>query len=170
MIGIFGHLTLLSLLTVGSALAVVPELHRLMVLDSGLLTEAQFNAAIAIAQAAPGPNVLFIAVMGYQAAGLAGAAAMLGGFLLPAGLLAYAAARWGYQRRDSKVIRALKVGTAPIVIALLFSTSWILLAQTPGWRAVALSVTSALLVWRTRTHALALIGAGAAAGALGWIA
>jgi len=124
---------------------------------------------LAIGQAAPGPNVLFVAAIGYQAAGLVGAAVTLVSILLPSTTLAYAGARWGHARRDSRVIRAVKVGIAPIVIAMLLASAWILAAQTPGWRPLALTVVAALLVWRTRLHVLLLLAAAAAVGALGWI-
>ena len=70
LVTLFGHFLLLSLLSIGGAITVAPDMHRVMVDQMGLLNDAQFNASIAIAQAAPGPNVLFVAVMGYQAAGL----------------------------------------------------------------------------------------------------
>src|SRR5258706_12697361 len=66
---LFGHFLLLSLLAIGGAIVVVPDMHRLMVSQYGLLNDAQFNASIAIAQAAPGPNVLFVAGVGDPAAG-----------------------------------------------------------------------------------------------------
>ena len=72
---LFGHFSALSLLAVGGAISLAPEMHRLMVGQLHLLTDSQFNASIAIAQAAPGPNVLFVAVLGYQAVGWLGAAA-----------------------------------------------------------------------------------------------
>ena len=65
----FVSMLVLSLLSVGGAITVVPDMHRYLVGQTGLLTDAQFNASIAIAQASPGPNVLFVAVMGWQAAG-----------------------------------------------------------------------------------------------------
>jgi chromate transporter len=135
----------------------------------GLLTDAQFSASIAIAQASPGPNVLFVAVMGYQAAGLAGAAVTLLGIMLPSTTLALSAARWSHDRRDWRAVQAFKAGMAPIVIGLLLATGWILTAETPGWRAGILTLAAALLVWRTRVHVLVLVGAGAVVGALGWL-
>jgi chromate transporter len=72
-LALFGHFLLLSLLAVGGAVTVAPDIHRVMVDQMGLLSDAQFSASIAIGQASPGPNVLFVAVMGYQAAGLPGA-------------------------------------------------------------------------------------------------
>src|SRR4029079_2850654 len=103
---LFGHFLVLSLLSIGGAITVAPDMHRVMVDQMGLLSDAQFNASIAIAQASPGPNVLFVAVMGYQAAGLAGVAATLFGIMLPSTTLALAAARWGHARREWRAVQA----------------------------------------------------------------
>jgi chromate transporter len=168
-LALFGHFLLLSLLSIGGAITVVPDMHRVLVAQMGLLTDAQFSASIAIAQASPGPNVLFVAVMGYQAAGLAGALATLTGIMLPSTTLALAAARWGHARRDWRAVRAFKAGMAPLVIALMLSTAWILSAEAPGWRHAALTVLAALAVWRTRLHLLVLVALGAFVGAMGWI-
>jgi len=168
-LALVGHFLLLSLLAIGGAITVVPDMHRVMVEQMGLLTDAQFNASIAIAQASPGPNVLFVAVMGYQAAGLLGAGATLLGIMLPSTTLALVVARWGHARRDWRAVQAFKAGMAPIVIALMFSTGWILAVETPGWRHLLLTVASAVLVWRTRVHLLVLILVGAILGATGYI-
>ena len=80
---VLGHFLLLSLLSVGGAITVASDMHRVMVDQAGLISDAQFSASIAIAQASPGPNVLFVAVMGYQAAGIAGALAVLTAMMLP---------------------------------------------------------------------------------------
>lgn len=166
---LFGHFLLLSLLSIGGAITVAPDMHRVMVDRMGLLTDEQFNASIAIAQASPGPNVLFVAVMGYQASGLAGAAATLFGIMLPSTTLALAAARWGHARREWRALQAFRAGMAPIVIGLLFATGWILSAQMPGWHHIVLTLAAAILVWRTRVHLLVLVGAGALCGAVGWV-
>ena len=168
-LALFGHFLLLSMLSIGGAITVAPDMHRVLVGQMGLINDAQFSAPIAIAQASPGPNVLFVAVMGYQAAGLLGAATTLIGIMLPSTTLALAAARWGHARREWRLVQAFKAGMAPIVIGLLFATGWILSAETPGWGHVLLTLAAALLVWRTRVHLLLLIGAGALLGAMGWV-
>jgi len=168
-LALIGHFLLLSLLAIGGAITVIPDMHRVMVEQMGLLTDAQFNASIAIAQASPGPNVLFVAVMGYQAAGLLGAGATLLGIMLPSTTLALVVARWGHARRDWRAVQAFKAGMAPIVIALMFSTGWILAVETSGWRHLLLTMASAALVWRTRVHLLVLILVGAILGATGTI-
>jgi len=70
-------------------------------------------------------------------------------------------------------VRAFKQGMAPIVVALLMATAWVLMmgdrvAPFNG-RIVALAVVSMIIVWRTRVHLLWLLATGALAGALGLI-
>jgi chromate transporter len=166
---LLGHFLLLSLLSIGGGITVAPEVHRLVVSDRALLTDAQFAASIAVAQAAPGPNALYVAVVGYQVAGLAGAAATLLAFMLPSSVLAVAAGRWQHAREEERLLRAFRIGMAPLSIALLVATAWILTVETPGAARALWTIAIALVVWRTRVHLLALMAAGAVLGALGWI-
>ena len=171
------------------AITTAPEMHHYLVGQKGWLSDSQFNASIALAQAAPGPNVLFIAVLGWNVginaggglgagasawwSALAGVAIAMVGILLPSTTLTYAATRWAHDNRELRAVRAFKQGMAPVVIALLVATGWIL-AQAPGgsghpmW-AWLLTGVAAILVWRTRIHMLWLLGAGAVLGALGWV-
>lgn len=170
---LFGHFLLLSFLSIGGAIVVTSDMHRVMVEKMGLLNDAQFTASIAIAQASPGPNVLFVAAMGYQAAGFAGVAATLIGIMLPSTTIAYAVTRWSHARQDWLGVRAFRAGMAPITIALMFGTGWVLtwprLDATPTLATALLTVGAALAVWRTRVHLLALIATGALLGAFGWV-
>ncbi len=168
-LSLFGHFLMLSLLSIGGAITVASDMHRVLADQMGLITDAQFSASIAIAQASPGPNVLFVAVMGYQAAGILGALTTLTGIMLPSTTLALVAARWGHARRHWLSIQAFKAGMAPLVVGLLLSTGWILTTSIEGWLHLPLTVVAALLVWRTRLHLLVLISVGALVGALGWI-
>jgi len=167
----------LSLMSVGGAIATTPEMHRLLVEQHHWLTQTQFNDAIAIAQAAPGPNVLFVALMGWNVGINAGStpAALLGvlvtmtGILLPSTLITYFAAQWGQRNRHLRAVRAFRQGMAPVVVGLLISTGMILAGanRTAGanWPLLALSLFSGLVIWRTRLHLLWLLGLGAL---LGW--
>lgn len=169
LLSLFGHFVVLSLLSIGGAITLAPEMHRWLVLEQQLMTDPQFTAAIAIAQAAPGPNVLFVPLLGFQAAGLPGAACALLGIMLPSATLALLATRWGHARADWRAVRAFKAGMAPITLALIASTGWLLAAPWPQWPALLLTAAAAVLVWRTRVHLLWLIGAGALLGILGWV-
>lgn len=180
-LGLFGHYLLLSMLSIGGAISTTSEMHRYLVEDHHWLSASQFNASIAIAQAAPGPNVLFVALMGWNVGMNAGGmpSAFLGmlvtmtGILLPSTTLTYLAAQWGHRNRKLRAVRAFKVGMGPVVIALLLATSWVLASTNaqgvPGgeWKLWLISILSALLIWRTKIHLLVLLGMGALLGALG---
>ena len=58
------HFGMLSLLAVGGAITTAPEMQRYLVHERGWLNAEQFTASVAIAQSAPGPNILFVALMG----------------------------------------------------------------------------------------------------------
>jgi chromate transporter len=165
---LFGHFVVLSFVAVGGAIAAAPDMHRVAVEQHGWLTDAQFSASIALAQAAPGPNVLFVAVIGYHVAGLAGAFVALGGMLLPSTLLAVAAGRYGARRHDSRGVRAFVAGLAPVTVGLIAASAWILIE--PMWLHPGALLLVAGTVWvmmRRKVSPLWLIGAGAVVGALG---
>lgn len=168
-LALFGHFLVLSLLAIGGAIATAPEMHRVVVERHGWLTDGAFSASIALAQSAPGPNVLFVAVVGFHIAGLAGAAVALSGMLLPSTLLAVMAGRLGARHAQKRSVRAAVAGLAPLTIGLILASAWILLepmARQPV--AMVLAGVSALLTWRTRLNPLWLIAGGAAVGAAGW--
>lgn len=179
-LNLFGHYLLLSTMSIGGAISTTSDMHRFLVEQQGWLTQAQFNDAIAIAQAAPGPNVLFVALMGWQvgmnagslAAAWLGVAATMTGILLPSAILTYQVAQWGHRNRELRAVRAFKAGMAPLVVALLLSTAWIL-ASAGGtgadWPLWLLALASCLVTWRTRLHLLWVLGAGALLGALGFV-
>jgi chromate transporter len=170
LVALFGHFLAMSMLAVGGALAVTPGIHHYLVDDRGWLTDAQFSAGVAIAQAAPGPNLLFVPVLGYAVAGLAGALVSLAGMLIPSTALALAVSRWGGQRRETRFVRAFVGGLAPVTVGLLLASAILLAAPSRGSpAAIALVVGAALLAWRTKVSPVWLIAAGATVGALGWV-
>lgn len=174
---LFVHFLMLSLLSVGGGITTAPDMHRFLVDQQGWLTDAQYTSSIAIAQAAPGPNILFVALMGWNVGLNAGGLgwALLGvvlcmvGIIMPSSILVYVTARWSHQNRDLRAVRAFKLGMAPIVIALLIATGWILSSvhgdPAQHWTLWLLTLVTAVIVWRTRLHLLWLLGIG---GLLGW--
>ncbi len=167
---LFVHFALLSLLAVGGAITTVPDMHRYVVSERGWLSDTAFSGSIALAQAAPGPNVLFVAVIGFNVAGLAGVFATLGGSLLPSTLLAVSAGRYGAQRQHQRGVQAFTVGLAPVSIGLLLATAWVLTEPSRGrWATLPLLAGTVLLMQRTRISPVWLILCGAVAGVSGWV-
>jgi chromate transporter len=172
--GLFAHFLMLSLLAVGGAITTAPDMHRYVVTQQQWMSDTQFTASVAIAQAAPGPNVLFVAVLGWNVAGPLGALATMCGILIPSAALSLWAARWGAQRRDTQGVRAFTTGMAPLTLGLLLATGWILAepfvregAHRIG--ALALVGVTLLLMTRTRLGPMWPVALGALAGALGWV-
>lgn len=174
---LFGHYLLLSLMSVGGAISTSAEMHRYLVDQHHWLTQAQFNESIALAQAAPGPNVLFVALMGWNVglnagsigAALLGVAVTMLGIMIPSTVLTYVAAQWGHRNRELRAVRAFKQGMAPVVIALLLATSYILGAaggDAGDWPLWLLALASGLVIWRTKIHLLWVLAVGAVLGAM----
>ena len=63
-LGLLVQFLVLSMLSIGGAITTAPDMHRYLVVEHGWLDDAQFTSSVAIAQAAPGPNILFVAVLG----------------------------------------------------------------------------------------------------------
>lgn len=169
---LFLHFLTLSLLSIGGAISTVPEMHRFLVDRTGWLTEAGFTSSIALAQAAPGPNVLFVAVLGFNVAGLQGAAAAMAGILLPSTVLTLAATRWMRANRSHLGLRAFAAGLMPLTLGLVFATGWLLALpfvrdDAHRWGALALVAATVALTLKTRVALVWLVLGGGVLGALG---
>ncbi|MFZ2651541.1 MAG: chromate transporter [Burkholderiaceae bacterium] len=166
------HFMLLSLLGVGGAISTAPDMQRYVVLENRWITESQFTASIAMAQAAPGPNVLFVAVIGWNVAGLWGVLATMTGCLLPSTTLTLFFTRWGERRRDLPALRAFTCGMAPLSLGLLAATGWVLaepFVREPSqrWGALALVGVTLITMLRSTISPMWLVALGAVVGVAG---
>ena len=159
------HFMMLSMLAVGGAITTAGDMQRYLVHDRAWLSAEQFTASVAIAQAAPGPNILFVALVGLNVAGLAGMLATMGGMMLPSSVLALNVGRYGRRRAESRLLRAFTSGMAPLTVGLLLSTGWVL--AWPGrssWALMALVLGSTLAMINSRIGPLWMMAVGAGVG------
>ncbi|MCB4365586.1 chromate transporter [Hydrogenophaga taeniospiralis] len=171
----------LSLISVGGGMAVVPDMHRFLVLESRWLTASQFSDSVALAQVAPGPNILFVALMGWYASSLSlgvWAAPLVATLCLlcmvgPSSVLALYASRWMERHHEVRSVKAFHNGLAPVVVALLFSSAvYVYPSKSMTLHDLALAVlclTAFVLLLKTRVNLMLLLAAGATAGALGLV-
>jgi len=184
---LFMHFAVLSLLGIGGAITTAPDMHRFLVSEKNWLTDESFSSCIALAQSAPGPNVLFVALMGWQVGvnaggglsagahawwlGLLGMMLTMLGIMLPFSVLTYKATKWAHVNRDLISVQTFKSGMAPIVIGLLVSTGWLLSAAhrdlAQDWKIWMVTAVATLVMLRTSIHLLWLIAAGGILGAAG---
>ena len=179
------HFCMLSLLAVGGALAIVPEMHRYLVNDLQLLSEQVFSQSVTLSQIAPGPNILLVAVMGWNiglqmaggfeagwsaiGAGLLMALGLLTAAVLPSSLLSYFTVKWLHLYQHTRGVRAFKAGMVPLVMGLMLSAGWLLqTASNPlmDARLLLMCGISMVMVLKTRVHLLWLMLGGAVLGAV----
>ena len=155
----------LSLLAFGGGNAILPEMQRQVVEVHRWMTAQDFAALYALAQAAPGPNMLVSTLIGWQVAGLAGALVATFGLTLPSCLLTIAVSSAWYRFRDTPWRRAVQAGLLPVTVGLITAGA-VLLCQTTstGWRPALLTAVATALFLGTRVHPLLVL---AAAGLLG---
>ncbi len=168
LLGLALQFALLSLLAFGGVGAVTPEIHRVAVDQLHWLSEREFVDYFAIAQGAPGPNVLFVTLIGWHVAGITGAIIATLAMSLPGAALTYGVSRLWIVYRDRPWRHRIQRGIAPVTVGLVCCTAWIMagLADHSPTRA-ALTVASAALALRSRLNPLWLLAGGALLGAAG---
>ena len=165
------HIALMSLMAVGGGVVLLaPQVGQYVVEGRHWLTNEQFSAAYAIAQAAPGPNLLFISLVGWLIGGWSGAIMTTIAVIVPSTLLTLTAIRWHAGRAGGRLSRALGEAFGPMSIGLMAATAWLFTGiSNTDWRADVVTLLSALILLRTKLNPVVLIALGAAAGALGII-
>ena len=162
---LFLHFLSLSVFATGGVMALASDMHRYVVDEHGYISHTQFVNSIALAQAAPGPNILFVTVMGWQIGGLPGALATTLGIAMPALIFPFVISRLGRMAQFERMLKALQRGLGPVALGLMASTSFLLVRQAPGvWIGAAMIGATVLLLSTTKVPPLVLI---AAAGVLG---
>jgi chromate transporter len=159
---------LLSVVAFGGMPAVMPEMQRIVVEVKEWTSPVEFLQLFAVAQAAPGPNVLIASLIGWKAAGLAGAVVALLAVCGPAAVIAWWVADLWDRFKDSPWRLAIQRAIAPIVVALILSGGYVIATPdgTPDWRLWLIAAVSAAVVLATRLNPLWMIGGGALMGAL----
>ena len=163
-----GEFVLLSLLAVGGANAVVPEIQRVAVDHHQWMTNTQFVDLFAIAQAVPGPNVLIVTLVGWHVAGIPGALVTTAAMCAPSCLLTFGVYRAWHQFYQSPLRLLLQRALVPVAVGLILA-SGIVLTRTAGtdWKFILISLLTAAVAYGTKWNPLWILGAAAVLGAAG---
>ena len=160
----------LSLVAVGGMQSILPEVHRVVVDVNHWMTDAQFTQAYTIAQAAPGPNMLVVTIIGWHVAGLPGALVATAALITPCCTLTFLVARLWQRFRGAPWRQAVERGLAPVTVGLILATGWLLArGASTGWPATVVIAATAILVIFTRVNPLWLFAIGALLGVAGLI-
>lgn len=158
---------MLSLLAIGGANAVLPEMHRQLVEIHGWLDDATFTQLFALAQAAPGPNILAASIMGWRIAGPGGLLVATLGMLVPAAALAWCVAGVTHRLRGATWLKPAQFGLVPVAVGLIAASGLIMAeASGTGWASWAIIAASTAFVWRTAYSPLWVLAGGGLLGLL----
>jgi len=162
---IFGQL---SLLAFGGGNTILPEMQRQVVEVHRWMSAQEFGALFALAQAAPGPNMMAVPLIGWHVAGWSGLLVSALAKFGPSSLLTGVVLGLWRRFRDRPWRKLVQAGLVPMTVGLV-AASAILIAEstTTGWITGAITAASALGMLRTKLHPLWLLGGGAVLGAVG---
>jgi chromate transporter len=167
------HLALLSFAAVGGGVIMLaPDIQRYVVEVNHWVTAEQFSAAYAIAQAAPGPNMMFVTMVGWQIGGWLGAIGATAAIVVPPATVAFLVARLAGGGRGpvGRFGAAVRNGLAPLSVGLLLAGAWVLYSSNGGgWRAAIAVLLTLVVMLKTRINPMWLILVGALAGIAGLI-
>jgi chromate transporter len=168
--GLFLHSLALWFVAVGGPSTILPEFHRYMVEAHQLMTSAQFVELYTLAQVAPGPNAMYVTLLGWQLAGLAGAAATTIPLLVPSATLTLLVGHLNERYPEAPIGRVIRRGLMPLTIGLTFASSTILMrAVNHDWRSYLLTLFTVAMVLYKPWNPLWLLAAGALAGIAGLV-
>jgi len=166
----------LSLMSIGGGNVVLPEMHQRAVGDHHWVTSTQFANLFSIAQAAPGPSILLVTLVGYgaglQAGGVPGAIAggviAAAAMVIPAAGLVFAVTRVWERAEESRWRIAVEKGFPPMTVGLILATALVMSrAADHDWRAYVLTGVCTLIFVFTKLNPLWVVGAAGVIGYLG---
>jgi chromate transporter len=160
----------LSLLAFGGANAVFPEMQRQVVDVHHWMTANELASLYALAQVAPGPNMMVVSLVGWRVAGFWGALVTTGAVAAPSSVLAFLVSGAWYRFKDAPWRKAMQAGLQPVTAGLIMASAALLIQSTSvDWTAAVVTVVTAWLFIFTKLHPMLILGGAAVVGAIGLV-
>lgn len=160
--------TQLSLLAFGGGNSILPEMHRQVVDVHHWMTAQQFGALFALAQAAPGPNLMIVPLVGWHVAGWAGVLVTSAAKFGPSSIVTGVALNLWNRFKDRPWRRIVQAGLVPVTAGLVAASAAVITeASALNWFLAIAIAASALVLTTTRVHPLVVLGVGALIGLSG---
>jgi chromate transporter len=155
----------LSLLAFGGTNGVLPEMQRQVVDVHHWMSAREFAALFALAQAAPGPNMMVVSLVGWRVGGFWGALVTTGAVAAPSSVLTLLVSGAWYRFKDAPWRKALAAGLQPVTTGLIMASAGLLIRSTAvDWVTAAVTVVTAALFIFTKLHPLLILAGAAVAG------
>jgi chromate transporter len=159
----------LSLLAFGGGNTILPEMQRQVVDVHQWMTAESFTSLFALAQAAPGPNLMIVPLIGWHIAGWQGMLVSSFAKFGPSSLVTILVLRLWDRFKDKPWRAVAQQGIFPVTVGLVAASAALITeASVDGWLLGVIAAVVAVLGWRTRLHPLWLLLGGAVAGLVGF--
>ncbi|WP_027796267.1 chromate transporter [Paraburkholderia acidipaludis] len=159
----------LSLLAFGGGNTILPEMQRQVVEVHHWMPASEFSALFALAQAAPGPNLMIVPLVGWHVAGWAGLLVTSVAKFGPSSLVTLTVLHAWDRFKDRPWRRIAQRGLVPVTAGLVAASAMLIAkASDPSWIAWAITGVCAVLAFRTKIHPLWLLAAGSLIGLSGF--
>jgi chromate transporter len=155
----------LSLLAFGGGNTILPEMQRQVVDIHHWMSARDFSAMYALAQAAPGPNMMVVTLVGWRVAGWPGVIVTSLAKFGPSSILTGIVLKLWQRFKDRPWRRIVQQGLVPMTVGLVAaSAALITQASDHEWSLAVITAACALVAVTTKIHPLWLLAAGALAG------
>ena len=150
--GLFLHFLILWFLAIGGPSTIFPDIHRYVVDVHHLLTNAEFAELYTLAQVAPGPNAMYVTLIGWHLAGWKGVAATTIPLLVPAATVTLLVGHLNDRYPNAPIGHAIRRGLV-----------------NHDWRGYLITLLTVAVVLRKPWNPLWLFAGGALVGILGFV-
>ncbi|KAB1853331.1 chromate transporter [Acinetobacter tandoii] len=158
--------TQLSLLAFGGGPAILPEMQHQVVEVHHWLSATEFSTMFAMAQAAPGPNMMIVPLVGWHVAGPAGLLVTSFAKFGPSSVITVFALKFWNQFKDHPLRERFEKALKPITVGLVLVSAWII-ADASAQNSLLITIIAIATVMSLfkKVHPLWVMLFGAVAGA-----
>jgi len=159
----------LSLLAFGGGNSVLPEMQRQVVDIHHWMSAQEFSALFALAQAAPGPNMMVVTLIGWRVAGWQGMLVTSLAKFGPSSIVTALVMQVWERFKDRPWRKTVQTGLVPMTVGLVTSgAALIAIASDTNYVLAGITALVSVLAFRTRLHPLWLLLAGSLIGLSGF--
>lgn len=170
LLSLFLKLSAFSVVAFGGINALLPVLYDLSVNQEHWISSQTFADYFAIAQAAPGPNLMTVTLIGWNVGGVLGAALATLAISWPSSIMIYFLQGYISAIQNKQRQKMIQFAAGALSVGLVLAAAWqISMQMNQSLPAYILTIGTITITFFTRWHPLYLIAAGAACGLLGLI-
>ena len=157
--------TQLSVLAFGGGNAILPEMQHQVVTVHQWMTAEQFSSLFAMAQAAPGPNMMIVPLVGWHVAGPAGLFVTSLAKFGPSSIITVYVLKFWQRFKDHPLRARFEKALKPITVGLVLVSAWLIAdASAQNALLILIVILTAILGMFKKVHPLWVMALGAGLG------